>query len=270
VAIMNNQKDFALLQDQLWYRIPVAKAPRRWPPKWLAFYQTKVFGSEAYAINYYGAIRDIQIVRRDQLFPNEFPNGKSALEYYQIYLKSLERLHVPIASPMPRRMIFISTTWRKFAAAQQINDVFDESPLEDRLWQALQRLNIPAERQWAAQAGQNYYQLDFAIFCADGNIDVEADGDTWHGQPDRIPLDNERNNALAVQGWSVLRFNGQQIRESAARYCTRQIKDMIKRLKGLQPRQGPSDLSHDGSHTQQLKLFEPSGIYDVDGSEAWD
>ncbi len=56
VAIMNNQSDFARLRDELWYRIPVESAPKRWPPRWLAFYQTKVFGSEAYAVRYYGRV----------------------------------------------------------------------------------------------------------------------------------------------------------------------------------------------------------------------
>jgi len=29
VAIMNSKRDFAILQDEGWYRIPVGKAPRR-------------------------------------------------------------------------------------------------------------------------------------------------------------------------------------------------------------------------------------------------
>ena len=36
VAIMNNKRDFAILQEQLWYRVPVDTAPKRWPPRWLA------------------------------------------------------------------------------------------------------------------------------------------------------------------------------------------------------------------------------------------
>ena len=53
VAIMNNKSDFAIAREEGWYRIPVVSADRflrsRWPPKWLAFYQTKVFEDEAYA-----------------------------------------------------------------------------------------------------------------------------------------------------------------------------------------------------------------------------
>jgi hypothetical protein len=39
VAILNSPADFALLRDESWYRIPVASAPKPWPPKWLAFDQ---------------------------------------------------------------------------------------------------------------------------------------------------------------------------------------------------------------------------------------
>ena len=50
VAILTNKSDLAILQEQGWYRIPVDRAPRRWPPRWLAFYQPKVFGDDAYLI----------------------------------------------------------------------------------------------------------------------------------------------------------------------------------------------------------------------------
>ncbi len=50
VAIMKDEADWRRVQEQLWYRVPVASAPRRWPPQWLAFYQTKIFKDEAYSI----------------------------------------------------------------------------------------------------------------------------------------------------------------------------------------------------------------------------
>ena len=60
VAIVNNPFDLAMARDQHWYRIPVSSAEKwlkdRWPPQWLAFYQTKVFASEAHAVNYYARV----------------------------------------------------------------------------------------------------------------------------------------------------------------------------------------------------------------------
>jgi very-short-patch-repair endonuclease len=264
VAIMNNKADFAILQEQNWYRIPVATAPRRWPPRWLAFYQTKVFGDEAYTVNYYGRVRDIRVVRRCELFPDEFPNPKSDRRYYQISLKSLERLPHPIYSRRWRRIVFIPTTLEKFTRAVEINDLFDASPLEDRLWAELKRLKIAAERQWDLKVGGAWYFLDFAVFCANGRIDIETDGDTWHADPKRIPEDNRRDNALQSVGWRVLRFNGCQIRESLTAYCIPKITDTINSLDGLSdeglvPRvfyQLPDGMA------QQLSLFEQDTDYE--------
>ncbi len=59
VALLKEKSDFAILQEQGWYRIPTASAPKRWPPKWLAFYQPKVFKEEAFRVSYYGEIADI-------------------------------------------------------------------------------------------------------------------------------------------------------------------------------------------------------------------
>ena len=92
VAILNNKADFAILQEQRWYRIPVVSAPRRWPPKWLAFYQTKVFGPEAYKVKYYGRVAAIQTVRRAELFPNEIESARADRVYYRLRLESVEPL----------------------------------------------------------------------------------------------------------------------------------------------------------------------------------
>ncbi|MBN1936850.1 MAG: hypothetical protein JW934_19470 [Anaerolineae bacterium] len=47
---MNNIADFEIVRDDHWYRIPVSSQKKwleqRWPPEWLAFYQTKTFGVE--------------------------------------------------------------------------------------------------------------------------------------------------------------------------------------------------------------------------------
>jgi len=266
VAIMNNQRDFAFLQSELWYRIPVASAPKRWPPLWLAFYQTKVFGDEAFAVKWYGRVRAIQVVKRCELFPNEPSNPKTEREYYKISLQSLEPLPQPITSARWRRIVFIPTTWLKFVRAKEINDLFDESPLEDELWAELKNREIDAERQWDVQIGQARYLLDFAVFCVNGHLDIETDGDLYHHNPERATRDNERNNALASVGWHVLRFDGRQIRESVSQECLPAITNTISRLGGLDRESfAPRKFYNlaDGS-AEQLSLFEASTEYDLD------
>lgn len=266
IAIMNSKRDFAILQDRRWYRIPVDTVPRRWPPRWLAFYQTKVFGDEAYAVNYFGRVRDIVVVRRRDLFPDEFPNSKSDREYYQVHLQSLDLMPQPIFSRRMRRIVFIPTTWAKFTHAAEINDLWDESPLEDRLWAEFKRLEIGAERQWDTRIGSAWYKLDFALFCEKGKIDVETDGDSWHAITERIPEDNRRDNNLASDGWYVLRFNGHQIRAQMSSYCTSKVSDMINQLGGLNDEGLVARTFHQTSEglAQQMTLLEDGPEYDLD------
>jgi hypothetical protein len=101
VAILNNRLDFNPAYEQHWYRIPVSSAEKllkhRWPPQWLAFYQTKVFGQDAHAINYFSQVIDIQKVYRRQLFPNQPHSEKSTRQYYKLVLQPLQRLPKPIS-----------------------------------------------------------------------------------------------------------------------------------------------------------------------------
>ena len=64
VAIMNNRRDFAIARDEHWYRIPVKSAPSAVVAQRLAFYQTKAFGEQAWAINYWAEVKARRIVKR--------------------------------------------------------------------------------------------------------------------------------------------------------------------------------------------------------------
>ena len=271
VAIMNNPLDFAIARDQHWYRIPVSSVEKRlkerWPPQCLAFYQTKVFGDERYAVNYYARVLETRKVFRWQLFPDEPRDEKGWRRYYQLLLSPLQRLQRPILSRRQRRIVFIATTWQKFMNAVEINDLYDDSPLEDRLWAELKRLEISAERQKFEQIKERRYELDFAIYCASGKIDVETDGDTWHADRERIPLDNLRDNDLETVGWRVLRFNTHHIRKAMTEYCVPTIVENVNRLGGVNGgRLVPRRISLDGpGGWQQLILFEPGSGGDASG-----
>ena len=114
VALLKTKADFAILQEEGWYRIPVKSAPKAWPPSWLAFYQPLAFKDDAYRIRYFGEVLDINIVSRRELFPNEFESIKSENMYYRLRIKELQELNEPIISLRPRRLVFIPTTWNKF------------------------------------------------------------------------------------------------------------------------------------------------------------
>ena len=233
VAIMNKKRDFKILREQGWYRVPVTSVKWNWPPEWLAFYQTSIFGPEAYAVKYYGHVRDVRHVTRADLFPNEKPNPKSGKEYYQVWLDSLELLYRPIYSRRWRFIVFIPTTRAKFDAAIEINDLYHGSRIEDRLWAELQFRQIDAERELDITLRQQHFKLDFAVFCQQGNLDIEVDGEAWHSGAERHHSDRQRNNALTAAGWQVLRFSGREIHEQLADYCVPTITDAIDTLGGL-------------------------------------
>jgi len=263
LAILKYKYSLSILQDEGWYHIPVNYAPKSWPPQWLCFYQSKIFGNNAYRVEYYGELESYETVPYRELFPERTKNEKSDLPYYRVRLKELKQLPQPILSFRPRRLAFVPTTWAKFESAEQINDLFDESPLEDIMWKQLKHLKIKAERQWKLGVQKNNYYLDFAIFCKNGFIDVETDGDTWHTKTEHVQSDNQRTNSLTSIGWHLLRFNGKQIRKKLADYCVGEVEKTINFLGGLCEeylvqrvfyRQGNQSI-------QQLSLFEKKAPY---------
>jgi very-short-patch-repair endonuclease len=238
VAIINNKADFALAMEQHWYRVPVSSQEKwlkdRWPPKWLALYQTLKLGLEPFAINYYAKVRSIRKAFRWQLFPNQPRDEKSNRLYYQLMLEPVRELPRPIYSRRRRRIIFIPTTWDKFSNAVEINDLYAESSLEDKLWTALKQHDIQPERQELVTIEDRNYFLDFAVYCASGKIDVETDGDEWHATPEKAEQDNLRDNDLESAGWQSLRFTTRQINEQTVEYCIPTIVETINHLGGLE------------------------------------
>jgi very-short-patch-repair endonuclease len=258
VAILNNQRDFAIARDQLWYRIPVTSVNKWlkecWPPRWLAFYMTKEFKQKAHAVSYYSRVVDIRWKSRCQLFPDLPHDEMSDKRYHQLFIEPLNKLPKPIYSRRGRRLAFIPTTCEKFIHPAEINDLYDESPLEDRLWAELKRLKISAERQEFVQIKKRAYALDFAIYCAKGKLDIETDGDFWHHNPEKAPEDNVRNNDLASDGWKVLRFNTSQIHDQLAEYCIPKIADTINNLGGVEEAE---------DFVRKIDLKEPGGTFQM-------
>lgn len=256
VAILKDVRDFHIARDLGWYRIPVKSAPRLIHPRMLAFYQTKKFGDDRWSIRWYAEVRKIERLTRRELLPKEPAHPRANDEYHCLRLGPLQRRQQPISSRALRRVTFIPTIWRKFQQAEEINDLWNESPLEDVLWSAFKYEGIVAERQFAVSEAKPKYILDFAIACDDGQLDVECDGDTWHLQPDAVRRDKRRNNWLESRGWNVLRFDGQEINQEMPK-CLDQVKSVVNGLGGMRrPGTIPRIFrSESGNYAQQLELW---------------
>ncbi|MBN1150098.1 DUF559 domain-containing protein [candidate division WOR-3 bacterium] len=227
VAILKNIEDLDIAKNLHWYRIPVESAEkwlsRHWPPYWLAFYQPKIFKGQEFSVRYYAKVLRIERAKRWQLFPQKRVLVNSEKEYDQIRVSKLLELERPIISLRKRRIIFINTTYFKLLNALEINDLYRGSEIEEALWRRLKNSGITAERQELIKVGKKNYFLDFAIYCRNGKIDVEADGDFWHHNSKKARNDNERNNDLSSSGWHVLRFTSEQIFKENGIKCVEKI-----------------------------------------------
>lgn len=263
IVLTKEPKDFHIAQTQHWYRIPTAtRTPSNLKDgtvRYIAFYFPKAFNALKNAIRYYAKITKIETVSRKELFPGETLNKKSVKTYYKISFADLIELPTPIISHRPRQILFIPTTWAKFSLAKEINDVFNDSPLEEKLWAELKKKNWPAERQVLLQTNEKNWLCDFVFYCAKGTVDVECDGDTYHMKPEAVIYDKARNNEIAaVADWDVLRFTTQHI-EKNMDWILRTIGRKIDRLGGLKyPQLAQEDVvRYVSKNENQLDLFAP-------------
>ena len=233
VALLPQPRDWHLLREQGWYRIPCKSAPQQ-KYEHLAFYfGDQSFGQRSWQIRWWATIENREIKSRRELLPDEAGDAKADLLYFKLSVGELHRLERPILSRRSRHLVFVPTTLDKLCGADELNDLWHESPLEDAMWQSLRDVGIAAERQWFLSAARNRYCLDFAVFCQNGGLDIECDGDTYHATAEKSREDNRRNNALTSEGWAVLRFNTEQIVHEMPE-CLRTIRATIAQRGGAQ------------------------------------
>jgi len=239
VGIVARMKDWGFVRSEHWYRIPVRTAPEGLDSiQHLAFYQTRLFGDERWAVNWCAPVRGISVVTRRELLPDEPAHPRAGAEYYKVELGELTRLPHSIPSRRWRRIVFIPTSLERLLHALEINDLFRVSPIEDKLYFTLGDAGLPAERQYFVREGGSGYMLDMAVFCRDSNLDIECDGEAYHSGRDKAEQDRERDNTLTTAGWHILRFSGRRILRDTG-HCLETVKRTVHRLGGVSapPRQ---------------------------------
>ena len=234
VGIVPRKNLWPIIQKERWYHIPVESAPKNTSlVEYLAFCFPKVFGEDyQYKVVYYTEVLGIETKKRVKLFPGEPEHQRANKDYFQFRLGPIKELPKPIPSKRWRRIVHIPTSLEKLLNAQEINDLYDTSPLEEKMYRELKRHQIEAERQLYVKVGGQIYCLDFGIFCRKGDIDVECDGEKYHILPEALARDRKRNNQLTSFGWHVLRFSGKEINR-ALQNCFSIIEKTINNLGGL-------------------------------------
>ena len=234
VGIIPRRGLWDLICKEGWYHIPIKSAPKNiLLIEYIAFYFPDCFDEkDRFQIKYYAKVLKIDKVKRINLFPNEKKHKNAKKDYYQIHLGKIKKLPHPIPSNKWRRITHIPTSKQKLFEASEINDLWDTSPLEEKMYREMKKEKIEVERQFYIEAGGEKYFLDFGIFCRGGKIDVECDGEKYHVMPEALIRDRKRNNKLASAGWRVLRFSGKEINYDI-RNCIVIIKGTIYNLGGI-------------------------------------
>jgi very-short-patch-repair endonuclease len=232
VAVMNAPRDFEIACHEGWYRIPLKRAPRRVGADYLAFYQTKAFDDEKWAVNYYAPTRRYHLVTRAGLLPEEADHPRAQEPYYKVEIGPLQRLPHPIPSRRLRRITFIPTSLERLLRAEEINDLWDRDSREERLWQAFKREGIEAERQYEVEEGGAHHRVDFAIFCQEGRVAVMCEGEPA-GERLRVIRESQVSDYdLTAWGWTVLRFDRQKLSRDVPG-CLAAIREAISCCGGL-------------------------------------
>jgi hypothetical protein len=171
VAVMNDRRDFERARDEGWYRVPAKHAPPTAPhSEYVAFYFTKAFGEERWAIHWYAPVRGHELARRRDLLPDEPNHPRADQAYYVLQLGPLERLEPPIISLRWRRITFIETTWDRFQMAQEINELYASGA--DGLFVTLKDMGLAPERELPLREADVEYVVDLAIPCRDGTLTI--------------------------------------------------------------------------------------------------
>lgn len=232
VAVMNDRRDFDIARDEGWYRIPLKRAPNRVAADYLAFYQTKAFGDEGWAVNYYAPTRRYRLLTRAELLPEEADHPRAVEPYYKVEIGPLQRLPRPIPSKRLRRITFIPTTLERLLRAEEINDLWDRDSREEKLWQAFKREGIEAECQYEVEEGTIRQRVDFAVFCQEGRVAVICEGEPV-GVGVRVIRERQASDYdLAAWGWTVLRLDRQQLSRDVSG-CLAAVREAVSRCGGL-------------------------------------
>lgn len=176
IAYLPDPADFAIVQNEGWYRIPQKHVPKGLYAEYIAFYFGRKFGDEKWAIHYYAERLGHELLTRQELLPDQ-PNHPHADElYYKVQLGSLHHLDRPIMSLRWRRVTFIHTTWDRFQDAVEINDLYlDGGDYVDRVYIVLKDRGIRTERDYRVEEEKKVYTVPLAILCVNGRIDITHD-----------------------------------------------------------------------------------------------
>lgn len=124
VAVVSRRRDFDLLRQACWYRVPLFSAPLCIDADYLAFYLSGHIRPEGGLIAYYAQRTGFELARRRDLLPAEAQHPRADQWYFKLQFRALLSRTPPIRNPTRRPISFIYTDWAHFNQAQVIADLY--------------------------------------------------------------------------------------------------------------------------------------------------
>lgn len=180
VGVMPSPADLEIAREQHWYRIPKKHAPAIGiQAEVVAFYFTKKFREDLrWGIHYYARRTGHELVRRIDLFPDQPDHPRAQDEYYMLQLGPIKRKDPPIISVRWRRVTFIQTTWDRFTAAREINDLYStDKQFVDRVYHTLKQRGIQPDRNVEIKERGGTMHIDILIPCQDGAVLLSSEAE---------------------------------------------------------------------------------------------
>lgn len=171
VGVVNRKRDLESLRTEHWYRIPQLSMARGIQAEYMAFFLSRAFGEQNGGIHYYARINGVELNYRRFIAKDEPDHPRADDLYYRIALGAIETKTPPILNNTHRTIAFIYTTWDRFVQARTISDLYSKADyLVDRVYYALRKEGIHAQRFWDAESKQTAYAPGLRVMSASGAV----------------------------------------------------------------------------------------------------
>ncbi len=196
IGVINRKRDFEYVENEHWYRIPRARAPRSIDAEYIAFYFSRAFKAQNGGIHYFARRTGYELVRRSDLLPNEKQRANEL--YYKLELGELQPKIPPILNPTMRPISFIYTTWDRFINAATIADLYSKADwFVERVAHVLKQMGIAAEHQWQDE-DPSAHIAQLRIQCQEGIL-MATTGSAADGSLNLLPGESEDDVNAGVQ-----------------------------------------------------------------------
>jgi hypothetical protein len=184
IGVINRQRDLKYARDAHWYRIPQARMPRGVNAEYVGFFLSKAFHEYNGGIHYFARRAGLELAYRKDLMPAEAAHKRANETYYRVALSDWQQKIPPVLNPTHRPIIFIYTTWDRFARAEKIADLYSQDDYYvDRIYHALRDRQpaYPIDQFWSTEQRETQHPAGIRVLCERGVVDAwtEPGGDVY-------------------------------------------------------------------------------------------